>query len=282
MTEELSGLVAIVTGGGSGIGLATARMLAARGAAVACLDLDPSPAEPLTAVTADVTDERSLRDAVDAVAGRLGGVDVLVNNAGIGAQGTVEDNSYEEWWRVLDVNLLGIVRSTRAALPYLRASARAAIVNTCSIAATAGLPARALYSASKGAALALTLAMAADHLDEGIRVNCVTPGTVDTPWVRRLLDAAADPDAELRALARRQPMGRLVTADEVAAAIAYLAGPLAGATTGTVLAVDGGMQGLRPRSPAPLPPPGAPDGGGGAHPPPAERRGEDLPGAVQA
>jgi 2-keto-3-deoxy-L-fuconate dehydrogenase len=249
MTQELAGLAAIVTGGGSGIGLATARLLAARGAAVACLDLDPSAAEPLLAITADVTDEDSVRKGVDAAAERLGGVDVLVNNAGIGARGTIEANPYEEWRRVLDVNVLGIVRTTRAALPYLRASAHAAIVNTCSVAATVGLPERALYSASKGAVQALTLAMAADHVREGIRVNCVSPGTVDTPWVRRLLDAAADPDAEARALARRQPMGRLVTAEEVAAAVAYLAGPLAAATTGTALAVDGGLQGLRLRAP---------------------------------
>ena len=124
---------------------------------------------------------------------------------------------------------------------------RAAIVNTCSIAGTAGLPQRALYSASKGAVYALTLAMAADHVAEGIRVNCVNPGTVDTPWVGRLLDAASDPQAERAALTARQPMDRLVTADEVAAAIAYLASPLAGATTGTALAVDGGMAGLRVR-----------------------------------
>src|SRR4030095_8153181 len=107
-------------------------------------------------------------------------------NAGIGAQGTVEGNSLEEWRRVLDVNLLGLVRTSRAALPHLRRSGRAPIVTTCSVAATAGLPERALYSASKGAVLALTLAMAADHLREGIRVNCVNPGTADTPWVRRL------------------------------------------------------------------------------------------------
>jgi NAD(P)-dependent dehydrogenase (short-subunit alcohol dehydrogenase family) len=138
----------------------------------------------------------------------------------------------------------------RAALPHLRASEHAVIVNTCSIAATAGLPNRALYSATKGAVLSLTLAMAADHVAEGIRVNCVNPGTADTPWVRRLLDAADDPDAELAALRARQPMGRLVSAPEVAAAIAYLASPRAGAVTGTALAVDGGMQGLRlrPRS----------------------------------
>jgi 2-keto-3-deoxy-L-fuconate dehydrogenase len=250
VTQEFEGLAAIVTGGGSGIGLATGRLLAERGAAVACLDLDPSAATaPLFAVTADVTDEWSVKEAVEAAAERLGGVDVLVNNAGIGARGTIEDNPYDEWRRVLEVNLLGIVRTTRAALPFLRASAHAAIVNTCSIAATVGLPERALYSASKGAVQALTFAMAADHLREGIRVNCVNPGTVDTPWVRRLLDAADDPAAEERALVARQPMGRLVTAEEVAAAIAYLAGPLAGATTGTALAVDGGMQGLRLRPP---------------------------------
>jgi 2-keto-3-deoxy-L-fuconate dehydrogenase len=250
VTQEFEGLAVIVTGGGSGIGLATGRLLAERGAAVACLDLDPSAATaPLFAVTADVTDEWSVKEAVEAAAERLGGVDVLVNNAGIGARGTIEDNPYDEWRRVLEVNLLGIVRTTRAALPFLRASAHAAIVNTCSIAATVGLPERALYSASKGAVQALTFAMAADHVREGIRVNCVNPGTVDTPWVRRLLDAADDPVAEERALAERQPMGRLVTAEEVAAAIAYLAGPRAGATTGTALAVDGGMQGLRLRAP---------------------------------
>jgi 2-keto-3-deoxy-L-fuconate dehydrogenase len=250
VSDEFAGMAAIVTGGGSGIGLETARTMAARGAAVACLDLEPSTAtEPLLAITADVSDEDSVRKAVNTAAERLGGIDVLVNNAGIGAQGTIEDNPYDEWRRVLDVNLLGIVRTTRAALPHLRRSAHAAIVNTCSVAATAGLPNRALYGASKGAVLALTLAMAADHVREGIRVNCVNPGTVDTPWVARLLDTAPDPGAERRALEARQPSGRLVTAEEVAAAIAYLASPLAGATTGTALAVDGGMQGLRPRPP---------------------------------
>ncbi|MEZ0070161.1 2-keto-3-deoxy-L-fuconate dehydrogenase [Streptacidiphilus sp. MAP12-20] len=246
--QDLSELRAIVTGGASGIGLATARLLAARGAEVAVLDLDPSDVEkPLHGFTADVADDASVRAAVAAAVETLGGLDILVNNAGIGAAGTVEDNPDEQWHRVLDVNVLGIVRTTRAALPHLRGSGHAAIVNTCSIAATAGLPQRALYSASKGAVLSLTLAMAADHVREGIRVNCVNPGTVDTPWVGRLLDSAADPAAERAALNARQPHGRLVAADEVAAAIAYLASPLAGSTTGTSLAVDGGMAGLRLR-----------------------------------
>ncbi|WP_419997955.1 SDR family NAD(P)-dependent oxidoreductase [Streptomyces boninensis] len=253
MSAELEGLKALVTGGGSGIGLATAQLLAARGADVAVLDLKPDAAEaPLRAYAADVSDDASVQAAVSEAAGDLRGLDILVNNAGIGAAGTVEDNDDAEWQRVLDVNVLGMVRTTRAALRHLRRAATArpgtaAIVNTCSIAATAGLPQRALYSASKGAVLSLTLAMAADHVREGIRVNCVNPGTADTPWVGRLLDAADDPDAERAALNARQPLGRLVSADEVAAAIAYLAGPAAASVTGTALAVDGGMQGLRLR-----------------------------------
>jgi 2-keto-3-deoxy-L-fuconate dehydrogenase len=245
MTAELDGLTAVVTGGGAGIGRATARLLTAGGARVAVLDLEPGA--EFIALRADVTGDASVRAAIGAAADWLGGLDILVNNAGIGAIGTVADNADAEWHHVFDVNVVGMVRVSRAALPYLRQSAHAAIVNTCSIAATAGLPQRALYSATKGAVLSLTLAMAADHLQEGIRVNCVNPGTADTPWVGRLLAAAGDPAAERAALEARQPMGRLVTADEVAAGIAYLASPLAGSVTGTALAIDGGMAGLRPR-----------------------------------
>ncbi len=248
--SEFDGLVAAVTGGASGIGLATANLLAQRGAQVAVLDLktDEVP-EPLAGFRCDVTSDAEVRAAVDAVAERFGRLDILINNAGIGAQGDVTANDDDEWHRAYDVNVVGMVRTARAALPYLKNSPAAAVVNTCSIAAWAGLPARALYSATKGAVLSLTLAMATDHLPDRIRVNCVCPGTADTPWVGRLLDTAADPSAEREALAARQPMGRLVTADEVANAIAYLASPLSASTTGTALAVDGGMYGLRPRGP---------------------------------
>ena len=222
---ELSGLAAVVTGGGSGIGLATARLLAERGARVAVLDLKPG--DEFLGLSADVRDDASVRLAIDTAAERLGGIDIVVNNAGIGAAGTVADNPDDEWHQVFDVNVVGIVRVTRAALPYLRASGHAVVVNTCSAAATMGLPQRALYSATKGAVLSLTLAMAADHVHEGIRVNCVNPGTADTPWIGRLLDQADDPAAERAALNARQPMGRLVTAEEVAAGIAFLASPLA-------------------------------------------------------
>jgi 2-keto-3-deoxy-L-fuconate dehydrogenase len=288
---EFDGLAALVTGGASGIGLATARLLAARGARVAILDRhipwaagqDAPAAGPgsgqagasvaaaagtevgaapgqaaagsdagaLHPVVADVTDDQAVRAAVRSAVSALGGLDILVNNAGIGAAGTVEDNDDDEWRHVFDVNVFGAVRVSRAALPELRRAVarhgQAVIVNTCSIVATAGLPQRAIYSASKGALLSLTMAMAADHVRENIRVACVTPGTVDTPWVARLLDAAPDPAAERAALAARQPSGRLVSAEEVAAAIAYLASPLASGTTGMALAVDGGMSGLRVR-----------------------------------
>ena len=247
---EFAGLKAIVTGGASGIGAATAKLLQERGADVAVLDLNPDQAAGVKALRCDVSDDASVRQAVEEAAEQLGGIDVVVNNAGVGAQGTVEANDDDEWHRVFDINVLGMVRVSRAALPHLRRSGHAAIVNTCSVAATAGLPQRALYSATKGAVLSLTLARAADHLPEGVRVNCVNPGTADTPWIGRLLSSAPDPAAERAALEARQPHGRLVSPEEVAAAIVYLASPLSGSTTGVDLAVDGGMQALRlrPRS----------------------------------
>ncbi|MFJ3322229.1 SDR family NAD(P)-dependent oxidoreductase [Curtobacterium sp. NPDC086286] len=239
------GLRAVVTGGASGIGAAIVVALRDRGATVAVLDLQP--ADDALSFRCDVGDDTSVRAAVADAVEQLGGLDVLVNNAGIGAQGTVEDNPDNEWRRVYEVNVLGAVRLSRACLPHLRDSDAASIVNTCSIAATAGLPQRALYSATKGAIAALTRAMAADHLREGIRVNAVNPGTADTPWVARLLERADDPAAERAALEARQPHGRLVAPEEVAEAVAYLTSPLARSTTGVDLAVDGGMQALRLR-----------------------------------
>ena len=238
-------LRALVTGGSSGIGAATARLLAERGARVAVLDREMTVEPPLVGVCADVTDDAAVRAAVAEAVEHLGGLDLLVNNAGIGAQGTVEDNDDDEWRHVFDVNVIGMARVARAVLPHLRESGRGAIVNTSSVAATAGLPQRALYSATKGAILSMTLAMAADHVREGVRVNCVCPGTADTPWVQNLLARADDPGAERAALEARQPIGRMVSAEEVAEAIVYLG--TSSATTGTALHVDGGMQGLRLR-----------------------------------
>lgn len=271
--KDFDGLVAVVIGGASGIGAAVSDLLADRGARVAVLDRTAIPEHAAIpeqdtvpdqagardqagapeqaaggdgrhlAVTADVT--APLDGAMARVVSALGALDILVNCAGISAVGTVESATDDEWRRCLDVNVVGIARASRAALPYLRRSASGVIVNMSSIAATAGLVERAIYSATKGAVHALTLAMAADLVGEGIRVCAVAPGTVDTPWVARLLAGTDNPVEAKRRLAARQPTGRLVTAEEVAEAVAYLASPRSGATTGTSLAVDGGMSGLR-------------------------------------
>jgi NAD(P)-dependent dehydrogenase (short-subunit alcohol dehydrogenase family) len=246
MSDEFEGTVAIVTGGASGIGLATAKALAAVGSTVAVLDLnlDGLP-ESLAGFVADVSNRASVNAAVAAVAERFGRIDILVNNAGISAVGTVEENDDAEWARVLDINVIGMARVSSAALPWLRKSPCASIVNLCSIGALNGLPQRAIYNSSKGAVLSLTYAMATDHVREGIRVNCVSPGTVSTPFVDGLLAKFADPVAERAAMDARQATGRMVTPEEVAGAILYLASPLSASTTGTALEVDGGVHNLR-------------------------------------
>jgi NAD(P)-dependent dehydrogenase (short-subunit alcohol dehydrogenase family) len=245
---EYDGLVAVVTGGAAGIGLAIAEELADRGAKVAALDLDPTDLpDPVWGVPCDVTDRGSVDEAIATVVERFGGIDVVVNNAGISAVGTVEDLAEDDWHRVLDVNVVGMARTSAAAMPHLRASAHAAIVNLCSIGALNGLPQRVAYNASKGAVLALTYAMATDHVGDGIRVNCVSPGTVHTGFVDRMLAKFPDPATEKAALDARQATGRMVTPQEVADAVAYLASPRSGSTTGTALEVDGGVTHLRVR-----------------------------------
>jgi NAD(P)-dependent dehydrogenase (short-subunit alcohol dehydrogenase family) len=246
MSKQFQGLHAIVTGAGSGIGLAVATKLKEEGATVFGFDIYQGDMGGIaTWVECDVGDTKSVTAAVAKVATEVDVIDILANNAGVGAVGSVLDATDEEWSRLFNINVAGISRVTAAVYTMLKKSNSPAIVNTCSVAATVGLPKRAVYSASKGAVMSLTLAMAADFVKEGIRVNCVNPGTADTPWVGRLLAAAADPVAERKALEARQPMGRLVSAEEVANAILYLASPQQKSTTGTVLAVDGGMDALR-------------------------------------
>lgn len=215
---------------------------------MAALDVETAGLDdPVVAIRCDVSDDPAVREAVTAAAEAMGGIDVVVNNAGIGAAGDVSANSDEEWLRLYDVNVVGMARVSRAALPHLRRSNSPCVINMSSIVAIAGLPERAAYSATKGAVQALTMAMAADHAAEGIRVNCVNPSTVSTPWVQRLIDTAEDPEATRASLQNRQATGRLIAPEEVAAAVAFLARPGSPGLTGVSLNVDGGMYAVRPK-----------------------------------
>lgn len=246
---NFTGKVAVVTGGASGIGRATVERLLSEGARVAVFDRDElAPIEgagdTVFGARVDVTDQTAIDAAVAETLQRWGRIDVLVNGAGVGAAGTVLENDDAEWQRVYDINVMGTVRVTRAVLPYLKDARPAAVVNLGSAVAVTGFPNRALYSATKGAIVSLTRAMAADHLKDDVRFNAVCPGTTETPWIARLLAAADDPVQERRNLEARQPHGRLVSAEEVADAIVYLANPLAGSTNGVTLSVDSGIQSL--------------------------------------
>ena len=244
--KEFSGLTAIITGAGSGIGLSVAKGLNNRGATVFGFDLNEGEMAGVAKfIKCDIGDNSSVLNAFSEFSKQSSQLDILINNAGIGSLTTVEHESDEIWQKVLNVNVVGTARVSRAAIPLLRKSKSPAIVNTASIAATDGIPNRAAYSASKGAILTLTLAMATDHIKDKIRVNAVNPATTDTPWVQRLLNQSDDAAAARDALAARQPMGRLVTPDEIASAIIFLASPLQASITGTTLNVDGGMHSLR-------------------------------------
>lgn len=231
----MSGRVVVVTGSAGGIGSAIAAAFEALGDTVVGLDLEDG---------FDVRDRSACQAAVARVLGDHGRIDVLCENAGVGAVGTVVDATPEDWERVFAVNVFGVAHLAAAAVPAMRAAGRGAVVMTCSVAAEVGLVERAVYSASKGAVLGLARAMAADEARHGIRVNCVLPGTVEGPWVRRLVDQSDDPAATRAALEARQPLGRLVQPEEVAAAVVYLADDRC-FTTGAELLLDGGITGVR-------------------------------------
>ncbi len=231
----MSGRVVIITGSSGGIGSAMVQRFAANGDTPVGLDL---------AEGFDVTDPDQCQAAADRIAAEHGRIDVLCNNAGISAIGDVVQSTPDDWQRVFAVNVFGVANMSRAVIPHLRAGGGGAIVNTCSIVASVGLVQRAVYASSKGAIQALTKAMAADEVHHGIRVNCVSPGTVESPWVQRLVAATDDPAATYEALRRRQPMGSLVSCETVADAAVYLAAATT-FTTGIDLLVDGGISGIR-------------------------------------
>ncbi len=246
MNGNLNGAIAVVTGGAAGIGKAVASALLAAGAKVSILDKNTagSPAGADLYQT-DMGSDDQVRAAFDSIGQKHGHINILINNAGVSYPATVEDGPLEDWHSVFDVNVLGYVRATRAALPYLRRRRGASITNVSSCTATTGLRRRVLYSATKGAIEAMSRAMAADFLHEGIRVNCVSPGTVDTPLIAELIRQAPDPAAQQQVYNNRQPTGFMVSAEEVARAVIYVADPAAVSTVGTVLTVDGGFASLR-------------------------------------
>ena len=252
--SRYSGKVVIVTGAGKGIGAATAWAFAAEGAAVGVVDVDGEAADLTTgrilaeggralAIRCDVRVAASVNAAVAATVQAFGGLDVVFNNAGINRYGEVPDVSDEDWDAILDTNLKGPFMMCRAAIPHLRARGGGAIINTASVQAFATQKAVAAYSASKGAIVSMTMTMALDHAKDGIRVNCIAPGSVRTP----MLDEAArvfypdDPDAGLDAFGSAHPIGFLTEPEDVARLVLFLGCDDARTMTGACYRIDGGL-----------------------------------------
>lgn len=232
----------IVTGAGSGIGHEMARLFVEEGAVVVAGDLNPDTVpDGATPVRADVTESDDVGRLVETVLEAAGSVDVLCNNAGIGSTADVLACSVEEWEQVFRVNVRGVFLGIRAALPHMLAQQKGAIVNTASVAGLIGLKERTAYCASKGAVVSLTKQVAVQYAGTGVRCNCVCPGTIDSPWVARLIESADDSVETRRALVARQPLGRLGEPVEVAKAALYLASADAAFVTGTALVIDGGI-----------------------------------------
>lgn len=247
--DRLEGKRAIVTGAGSGIGRSIALRLASEGARIVLADLDENAANTVSdeisgdtlVQRVDVTKAADMEALVARVVSEWGGLDVMVNNAGVGIAATAEDTSEEDYDKVMDVCVRGTFLGMKYAIPAIRDSGGGAVVNMSSIAALVGLKDRAIYCAAKGAILSMTRAAAIDHVEEGVRINCIAPGTVDTPWVQRITSGYDDPEKARETMKARQPHGRLVTSDEIAAMAAYLASDEAGSVIGTCMVVDGGM-----------------------------------------
>ena len=247
--ERLEGKRAVVTGAGAGIGRAIALRLAGEGARVALADVDEEAAKNVASEIAgetlarrtDVTRADEVEALVSNVVEGWGGLDVMVNNAGVGVAATAVATTEEDYDRVMDVCVRGTLLGMKYAIPAIRDSGGGSVINMSSVAALVGITDRAVYSAAKGAILSLTRAAAIDHVEEGVRVNCIAPGTVDTPWVSRITSGYDDPDQARASMQARQPHNRFVTPEEIAAMTAYLASDESASCIGACMIVDGGV-----------------------------------------
>ena len=249
---RLKNKVAIVTGAASGNGEAIAVLFAKEGASVIVADLDDENGRRVVERIAseggkavfcrcDVTRAEDAENVVKTAETRFGGLDVVVNNAGIGLWGTVEEMEPDNWERVMAVNVRGVYLVSKYAIPALRRRGGGAIVNIGSGAGLIGTRNSAAYCASKGAVVNLTRAMALDHASEGIRVNCVCPGVVDTPFNQKVLAMQQNPEQTLQEQIKAHPLGRLARPEEVAKAVLFLASEESSFTTGSLVMVDGGL-----------------------------------------
>lgn len=239
--NDFAGRTVLVTGAASGIGWEMVVQFRDRGATVFAADVNGDAPDGCTPIKVDVREEQQVVDMVEAAVAATGRLDVLCNNAGIGSTKDPVSCTADEWDMVFDVNVRGVFLGTKYALPHMLAQGRGAIVNTASIAGQVGLKDRVAYCASKGAVIAMTKAVAIQYAGTGVRCNCVCPGTVDSPWVGRLLDEAEDRERRRSELIARQPVGRLGRPDEVARAAVYLASDEADFMTGSALVIDGGL-----------------------------------------
>jgi len=245
VATSLEGRVAIVTGAAGGVGGATTTRLLERGAHVVAVDISPAVHElagdDVEAVEGDVAEAETAERAVAAALQRWRRVDILVNNAAMILYQGILETSEAEWDRLLAVNVRSAFLFSRAAIPAMLDGGAGAIVSTASISGLIGLPGQAAYAASKGAIVQLTKQLAVEFAPQGIRVNAVAPGAIDTPFLRRFVDAQEDPGAVEAGISGRHPLGRMATPGEVADAIVFLASDDAAFVTGTIFPVDGGF-----------------------------------------